>query len=581
MKHFLHHIKNLLQFSLLLYALTGISNYGFGQAAGDYRTAATGNWNAIATWETYNGTAWVAASSTPTSANGVITILNGHTVTVTASNTVDQVIIDAGGQVTVNAGQTLTIANGTGTDMTVNGTLVNSGTITTTGTLAFGAGSTYQHTRDGGTIPTATWNTASNCNITGVTNTIPTGFNRTFGNFTWNCTGHVGNLYMESNITIAGNFTVSGTGTPIDPNTQSLRMSNTGAGYTMTVTGNVLIDNNATFKMNNSTGSCTMNVGGNFTLNSGNFTIVTGAANSTLSVTGDVSILGGTLGMHEDASATVGTLNVGRNFTLSGGTITETSSGTGAINFNRTGTQTYLKTGGTISNTINFTVNSGSTLDVGTSLIDGSSGTFTLSSGAGIITAHAQGLSSTAGTGSIQVTGTKTFSSGANYTYNGTSSQVTGNGLTGANNLIISNNTGVALTSSTTIAGTLTLTAGALSIGANTLTLNGPTIAGTPANLVTTATSSLIFGGTTAGVLIPTSVVALNGLSITNTSIVTLQSALTVSGTFNPAGAGLSIGANTLTLNGQINCGTLAGGATSNIIIGGAGTANLSAVTLN
>ena len=75
--------------------------------------------------------------------------------------------------------------------------------------------------------------------------------------------------------------------------------------------------------------------------------------------------------------------------------------------------------------------------------------------------------------------------------------------------------------------------------------------------------------------------VALNGLSITNTSIVTLQSSLTVSGTFNPTGAGLSIGANTLTLNGIINCGTLVGGATSDIIIGGAGAANFPPVTLN
>ena len=108
-----------------------------------------------------------------------------------------------------------------------------------------------------------------------------------------------------------------------------------------------------------------------------------------------------------------------------------------------------------------------------------------------------------------------------------------------------------------------------------------PPIAGTPANLITTAASSLVFGGTTPGVLIPTSVVALNGLSITNTNIVTLQSSLTLSGTFNPAGAGLSIGANTLTLNGIINCGTLAGGPTSNIIIGGAGAANLPGVTLN
>ena len=148
-------------------------------------------------------------------------------------------------------------------------------------------------------------------------------------------------------------------------------------------------------------------------------------------------------------------------------------------------------------------------------------------------------------------------------------------------NLTISGSGNKTMLGNVSISGTLTLTAGTFTVGARTLTLNGPTIAGTPANLITTAASSLVFGGTTAGVLIPTSVVALNGLSITNTSIVTLQSSLTVSGTFNPAGAGLSIGANTLALNGIINCGTLVGGATSNIIIGGAGAANLSGVTLN
>ena len=147
--------------------------------------------------------------------------------------------------------------------------------------------------------------------------------------------------------------------------------------------------------------------------------------------------------------------------------------------------------------------------------------------------------------------------------------------------LTISGSGNKTMAGNVTVGGTLILTAGTFTVGANTLTLNGQTIAGTPANLVTTATSSLVFGGTTAGVLIPTSVVALNGLSITNTNIVTLQSSPTVSGIFNPAGAGLSIGANTLTLNGVINCGTLTGGPTSNIVIGGAGAANLSGVTLN
>ncbi len=204
-------------------------------------------------------------------------------------------------------------------------------------------------------------------------------------------------------------------------------------------------------------------------------------------------------------------------------------------------------------------------------------GTLTLTSGALSIAANTLTLSDagilTYGAGSLTggVTSNLTIGTGTDITLNAIA-----NGL---NNFNTSRN--ITLGADLTLNGTLTLTAGTFTVGPRTLTLNGPTIAGTPSNLVTTATSSLVFGGTTAGVLIPTSVVALNGLSITNTNIVTLQSSLTVSGTFNPAGAGLSIGANTLTLNGIINCGTLVGGATSNIIIGGAGAASLPGVTLN
>ena len=204
-------------------------------------------------------------------------------------------------------------------------------------------------------------------------------------------------------------------------------------------------------------------------------------------------------------------------------------------------------------------------------------GTLTLTSGALSIAANTLTLSDGAnlsyGGGSLTggVTSNLTIGTGADITLNAISG--------GLNNFNTSRN--ITLGADLTVNGTLTLTAGTFTVSDRTLTLNGPTIAGTPANLVTTATSSLVFGGTSAGVLIPTSVVALNGLSITNTNIVTLQSSLTVSGTFNPGGGGLSIGANTLTLNGQVICGTLVGGATSNIIIGGAGAANLPGVTLN
>ncbi len=99
-----------------------------------YRTAGSGNWNSTSTWEqsTNAGASWAAAGTTPTSSEDSIRILSGDTVTVTAAVSVDQVIVDAGGVLdnTVNA---LTVADGTGTDLTVDGTLITSNGIANNG----------------------------------------------------------------------------------------------------------------------------------------------------------------------------------------------------------------------------------------------------------------------------------------------------------------------------------------------------------------------------------------------------------------------------------------------------------------
>ena len=65
------------------------------QSAGDYRSAATGTWSAAATWEVFDGASWGTASIAPTSADGVITVRAGHTVTVTTVVTVDQALVEA------------------------------------------------------------------------------------------------------------------------------------------------------------------------------------------------------------------------------------------------------------------------------------------------------------------------------------------------------------------------------------------------------------------------------------------------------------------------------------------------------
>lgn len=121
-----------------------LSHLAVAQAVGDYQSAASGNWNALATWVTWNGTAWAAAGATPTSANGAITILSTHTVTVTAAVTVDQVTVNAGATLNTSGAIILTVANGTGVDLQIDGTFgdASSGSVSFTGTWQMGASGT-------------------------------------------------------------------------------------------------------------------------------------------------------------------------------------------------------------------------------------------------------------------------------------------------------------------------------------------------------------------------------------------------------------------------------------------------------
>jgi hypothetical protein len=73
----------------------------------------------------------------------------------------------------------------------------------------------------------------------------------------------------------------------------------------------------------------------------------------------------------------------------------------------------------------------------------------------------------------VQVGGTRTFNSGALYTYSGTSAQVTGTGLpTNVDTLIINNANGVILSQPTTVNNRLTLGNGNIILGNNNLTVN-------------------------------------------------------------------------------------------------------------
>ena len=85
-----------------------------------YRTVQSGGWDIPATWETSaTGTdPWTAATLPPTSAANTITIRNGHTVSIDANTSADQLTIASGG-ILIYSGGTFTIDDATGDDVEI------------------------------------------------------------------------------------------------------------------------------------------------------------------------------------------------------------------------------------------------------------------------------------------------------------------------------------------------------------------------------------------------------------------------------------------------------------------------------
>jgi len=149
---------------------------------------------------------------------------------------------------------------------------------------------------------------------------------------------------------------------------------------------------------------------------------------------------------------------------IAGGTyhsITITGTGTGTL-------------AGPVTVTAAVTVQSGGVLNDGCFVLSGP-GSFTLAAGGTLGICAAAGISSSGSTGSIQVTGTRSFSPDALYAYQGSAAQTTGTGLPATvRALTLSNSAGLTLTDDVTATTVVKLTAGVLTTGSNVLTL-GPT----------------------------------------------------------------------------------------------------------
>jgi hypothetical protein len=234
------------------------------------------------------------------------------------------------------------------------------------------------------------------------------------------------------------------------------------------------------------------NVAGNFTKSSATaeFRMAAGTAgNGGFSIGGDFNLSAGIFSFGNSTVAP--NLTISGNFNMTGGTFQTactTNPSTNTVTFNKSGVQTFTKSSGTITAAsssgrhIAFVVQSGSTLDMGTNILNCAGSTnldFTVNSGGTVRLGDPGGVvlqGTSATTGNIQTSSTsvRSFSTGGNYEFTGTSAQITGTGFPATvNNLTINNSNGVALSGSTAVNGTLALTSGTFASNGFTLTANG------------------------------------------------------------------------------------------------------------
>ena len=496
----------------------------------NYRSHQSGNWNDVASWERSDGLMWVnPAPHTPTLADGPIAIQSGHTLTVTANDSTHQVLISSGATLKINSGVSLLVKDAIGTDLAVNGTVNNSGSLSfaDSTTVRFENGSKYTHSGNGGTIPAALWVTGSTCEVTGVNSTVPANTNQNFSNFTWNCSGQSGNLNVgwQNGTVIGGTLTVT--------NTNWDHASTSSPANQLRLFGG--------------SGSCTIN---NIVINGYNAVLTAQGSGyvDTVTVTGNITLSNGGMLSLSNNSGGVTQYYVQRDFTVSDSAYIGKSSASNASKFIFSQTVVHNlvlpSTGVTFVNAPTIVVSSGSGLNLGGSVFGGT-GSFQVQAGTTLQTTHTNGIS-----GNITCTGANgggnSFSSGASYIFNGSSAQVTGTLLSDTvTNLTINNGAGISISKNLVVNGMMDMQNGAFSAGGNKLSFG--------------ANGTLQYSGvstqTTTDAEFPPSGGPQN-LIIANSSGVILHASRILKGNLDLPGGKFTLGSNLLTAGSTTNAST-------------------------